>query len=102
MLRIYAEAETSVTVTIDDMAWHVPVRAGEHAIFPAYAQFSDFPSGAFTFDVTIAPSTAVPPFPGLTAPRVWAFISVTNNGTQLITTISPQPVRTNRAASASN
>jgi IPT/TIG domain len=89
-LRIYAEAETSVTVTIDDMAWHVPLRPGVNLLDPAYAQFTDFPVGNFDFDVWIIPSTVVPPFPGLTAPRVWAFISVTNNETQLITTISPQ------------
>lgn len=89
-LRIYAEAETSVTVTIDDMAWHVPLRPGVNVLDPAYAQFTDFPVGNFDYDVWIIPSTTVPPLPGLPAPGVWAFISVTNNETQLITTISPQ------------
>lgn len=89
-LRIYAEAETTVTVTIDDMAWLVPLRAGVNLLDPAYAVFTDFPVGNFEHDVWIIPSTAIPPVPGLTAPRVWAFISVTNNETQLITTITPQ------------
>jgi len=89
-LRIYAEGETSVTVVIDDMAWHLPVRAGANALDPAYAQFTDFPTDVAAFDVTIIPSTVTPPMPGLNAPRIWAFISVTNNETQLITTITPQ------------
>ncbi|HYR30162.1 MAG TPA: IPT/TIG domain-containing protein [Thermoanaerobaculia bacterium] len=89
-LRIYAEGETSVTVVIDDMAWHLPLLGGANALDPAYAEFTDFPAGIASFDVTIIPSSVTPPMPGLNAPRVWAFISVTNNETQLITTITPQ------------
>ncbi len=87
-LRIYATAETSVTVSVDDIAWHVPLTAGENELYPAYAQFSGLPVGDFKYDVTIVPAETAPP---LIAPKVWAFISVTNNDTQLITTISPQP-----------
>ena len=89
-LRVYATGPTTVTVTMEDLAWHLPLRAGENELDPAYAQFSGFPVGQGLFDVKITPSTTVPPVPGMTAPKVWAFISVTNNDTQMITTISPQ------------
>lgn len=89
-LRIYATAETSVIVGVNHVAHHVTLRPGVNELDPAYAQFSEFPLGIGQFDVTVAPTTAVPPMPGLTAPKVWAFISVTNNDTQLITTITPQ------------
>ena len=89
-LRIYATGTTSVSVRIGDRVWHVPVVGGANPLEPAYAQFSEFPVGGGTVDVTIVPQTVVPPMPGLVPERVWAFISVTNNETQLITTISPQ------------
>lgn len=89
-LRIYATAETAVAVSYSDFAHHVVLRPGVNLFDPAYAQFTDFPTGAGTIDLTITPSTVVPPLPGLVPPRVWAFISVTNNDTQAITTITPQ------------
>lgn len=91
-LRIYATAETTVSVAFADTVHLLTLQPPDTPwprLYPAYAQFSDFPTGAGTIDVTITPSTVIPPMPGLEPPRVWAFISVTNNDTQLITTITP-------------
>ncbi|HVR40702.1 MAG TPA: IPT/TIG domain-containing protein [Thermoanaerobaculia bacterium] len=91
-LRIYGTAETNVTVTFlggfppgfihSERVVHL--QPGKHLFEPAYAQVSDFPSFAsstvpLTVTVTSDSGTAV-----------WAFVSVTNNETQAITTISPQ------------
>jgi hypothetical protein len=53
---------------------------------PAYAQFSDFPSNVGEISVVLTP-----PAPGEAgfATPYWAFLSVTNNDTQFITTIRP-------------
>ena len=89
-LRIYSTEETAVTVTIGNVSQQVLVAGGRTLIDPAYAQFSNFPIGTGEVDVVITPNTAIPPFPPFQPAKVWAFISVTNNDTQLITTISPQ------------
>jgi hypothetical protein len=80
-LRIYGTNASTATITIGGRApVTVPLRAGVSLFDPAYAQFSDFPIGGDPVDVRIeAPSP------------VWAFVSVTNNETQLISTITPQP-----------
>lgn len=80
-LRVYATEATFVTVEYDGVIELVPLRPGATLLDPAYAQYSNFPNGPGTIDVTIRPVAAA---------KVWAFISVTNNETQLITTISPQ------------
>lgn len=67
-------AETTLVLTAPDQG-----RGTIH--LPAFAQFSDFPTGELR--VQIEPLT-----PGL---RFWAFASITNNDTQMITTITPQP-----------
>lgn len=79
-LRVYAASETSVTATINEMIVRLDLAPGENLLYPAYAQFGNFPIGTGKINVTVTPSS-VP---------VWAFISVTNNDTQLITTITPQ------------
>ena len=58
---------------------------------PGYLEFSDFPVGApGPLRVAILPVT--PPISApMEWPDRWAFISVTNNETQMITTITPQP-----------
>ena len=89
-LRVYSTQDISVTVEFNDQLHLVTLRPGINVLDPAYAQFSEFPTGSGTMDVTIAPHVGIPPPPVLDSPKIWAFISVTNNDTQLITTISPQ------------
>lgn len=83
-LRIYSDRPTSATVTVEGQApVTVTLRGGETLFDPAYAAFSAFPRNAGALRVTIdSPDPAV---------KLWAFVSVTNNATQLISTISPQP-----------
>ena len=80
-LLLYAADRADVAITVEGRA---PVtrtlEAGADIFAPAYADFSDFPIGAAPVNVTI--DSAVP---------IWALVSVTNNDTQLITTITPQP-----------
>ncbi len=101
-LRIYSDSAVDVLVTVGDLA---PVRVkltGGFGDFPfpgpgfpdfhkpAYASFSSFPTGTAPVRVTIE---ADPDFVTLLPIEVplWAFITVTNNDTQAITTITPQP-----------
>jgi hypothetical protein len=56
---------------------------------PAYASFADFPVDAGTVRVTITVDPIITLLP-VEVP-IWAFITVTNNDTQAITTITPQP-----------
>ena len=93
-LRIYGSQQTFLNVRFTDGVESfdrgITLQAGRHSFEPAYAMIGDFPvfaSGAQTITVKIeAPPTLgpLPPVP------VWAFISVTNNETQVITTITPQ------------
>lgn len=89
-LRIYAAEPTVVTVAYSDIMRIVELRPGVNALDPAYAQLGDLIGAGGTMDVTVTPSTIVVPLPGVEPVKVWAFISVTNNETQLITTITPQ------------
>jgi hypothetical protein len=76
----------------------VTLRPGANLFEPAFATVTDFPdyspfaSGDTMLTLVIEPIPDCPicPLPHVTAP-IWAFISVTNNETQHITTISPQP-----------
>ena len=88
-LRIYATAETTVTVSFGDIAQVVTLRAGQNLLDPAYAQVSGITGGSGTVDVTIS-GQEIQVLPIEPPARFWAFISVTNNETQLISTISPQ------------
>lgn len=88
-LRIYATAETTVTVAFDDFVQFVTLRPGVNALDPAYAQLGGITGASRTVDVTIAgPEIQVLPIEPPV--KFWAFISVTNNETQLISTITPQ------------
>ena len=78
-LRVYAAAPTAVAVTIDDIGLHdLQLRPGADEFDPAYAEMT-LPFGGAA--VSITPRGNVP---------VWAFISLTNNETQMVTTITPQ------------
>ncbi len=85
-LRIYATAPTQVMVrvsaTITEIYQPVTLSGGGSVFEPATATFTAFPPGLGLATVTIT----VPP-----EAHVWAFVSVTNNDTQQITTVSPQP-----------
>jgi hypothetical protein len=88
-LRIYAPAETTVEVAFNDIVQIVTLHAGDNLLDPAYAQLSGITGQAGTIDVTVSAREVQvlpiePPVP------FWAFISVTNNETQLISTITPQ------------
>lgn len=88
-LRIYSTRATTVRVTVQGHPpVDVPLATGTNFYEPAYGAFSAFPSGTAPVRITIehAPS----PLP-VVPPRFWAFITVTNNETQMITTITPQP-----------
>jgi len=83
-LRIYSDwpEDLPVTVEIRGQSRTVNVKAGRDIFEPGYAELTEFGAPSpFLTNVTI---TA--PAPGQ---RIWAFISVTNNTTQHITTISP-------------
>lgn len=100
-LRIYMTESSSVVVVIGDQ-FHDLVPTQPASLFePAYIEFTDFPSGTGTVDVEIH-LPQILPLPAPPYPPVWAFVSVTNNDTQLITTITPQPLRTDPAGSGSN
>ena len=82
-LRLYATGETTVQVKIGSETHELTLRAGQHVFDPAYAQFGAFPTGSGTANVIVTPEE--------NGPAVWGFISVTNNETQHITTITPRP-----------
>ena len=81
-LRIYAAEPTIVTVKGLGAPRTVTLTGGGDPFTPAYAQISDFPEGTGVTDVILEPTWA-----GM---GVWAFITVTNNETQHITTILPR------------
>jgi hypothetical protein len=102
-LRIYASSPMDVLVTVGNRP---PVRialTGPSITFPptgipdfskpAYGFFADFPTDGAPVRVTVEPE------PGLIITSqllpfetpIWAFITVTNNETQAIATITPQP-----------
>lgn len=88
-LRIYSTEEIRVQVRIGDEIRSVVLAPGGDAFEPAYAQIGDFPTGVGTISVTIDPPETVL-LPIGPVPLMWAFVTVTNNDTQLITTIAPQ------------
>ena len=100
-LRIYSNSAVDVLVTVGELApvrvkltggFSFPVNSIAFPEFhnPAYAAFSSFPTGTAPVRVTIE---ADPDFVSLLPIEIplWAFITVTNNDTQAITTITPQP-----------
>lgn len=66
------------------------LRPGVNGFDPAYAVFTDFAPYPANLTVVIEPLPSCPicPLPHV-PPAIWAFISVTNNDTQHITTIFP-------------
>lgn len=81
-LRLYSTAPTTVTIEGLDAAPRVIALSGGSTLHdPAYAVLGFSGTEAGLKDLVITPA------PG--GPAVWGFISVTNNLTQHITTISP-------------
>ncbi|MEO8381386.1 MAG: IPT/TIG domain-containing protein [Acidobacteriota bacterium] len=92
-LRVYGAGQygAGLVVSIEgngvktDHSISVPPSSPTH---PGYVELSSFPTGTGYLTVTIynpVPHGIVP------ASEIWAFVSVTNNETQHITTITPQP-----------
>jgi hypothetical protein len=88
-LRIYSAAPMSISVQIDFNApVTVNLRGGDTIFDPAYAAFSAFPTQPWT---TIRIRAITPPITTPFPTPLWAFATLTNNDTQMITTITPQP-----------
>lgn len=96
-LRIYAAGSTDVLVTFisgsgfgvsQQIRRTVRLQPGRHLFEPAFATLSDFPT--FLTNPTPITVTIEQPAQNPPPPPMWAFISVTNNETQAITTIAPQ------------
>jgi hypothetical protein len=97
-LRIYSlvRGRQDVIVQIGNQTRQLTLQPAADVFQPAYAQFSDcplpadMPPGQQTVRVVV---DAIPPCPICPLPHVlppvWAFITVTNNETQQITTITP-------------
>jgi hypothetical protein len=94
-LRIYSAGTTPARVLVEMSNGYAffPLRqleipAGASALQPGYVDFTDFPVNDGTVRVEIRyahdQNTTLP------APELWAFVSVTNNETQHITTITPR------------
>jgi hypothetical protein len=96
-LRVYGMKPMTVDVSVGGQQPRgVELKAGADVFEPAYGTFSDFPipvdpGSEGTTSVTIDPPPGPPigVFPTPPGPPIWAFITVTNNQTQEITTITP-------------
>jgi hypothetical protein len=103
-LRIYSDFAADALVTVGNQP---PVRirlerSGDGGLFPglfpgfpdisvpAYGVFTDFPVGTSPVRVTIEAQSDFLSLLPIEIP-VWAFVTVTNNTTQAITTITPHP-----------
>jgi hypothetical protein len=94
-LRVYSPYETMVFLEIGNRPGEVRIdlrkNDPEDPFEPAYGVFTDFPVGAGPVRLTITANTARGISPPIYLGPIWAFVSVTNNETQHITTITPQP-----------
>lgn len=98
-LRIYATRQVAVQVIfhgpevigsptiLPPPPQTVVLEPGDNLFKPAYAQFTNFQPYGFPLTLIIEPVEGTPNDPAL---KLWAFVSVTNNETQTITTITPQ------------
>lgn len=91
-LRIYGIDASYVVVTVEGRQPVVlPMTQPSSPFEPVYAVFTDFPTGTDPVHVKIEPPPFINPSPPSGPFPIWAFVSVTNNETQMITTITPQP-----------
>lgn len=90
-LRIYSTFPFDAIVTVGNRA---PVRvrmSDSTGVYdPSYAIFSDFPTDGTLVNVTIDAELDFQTLLPVDVP-MWAMITVTNNETQVISTITPQP-----------
>lgn len=83
-LRIYGQEAMTVTVTAGDRSpVHIALSQPGGVYDVPYGVFGDFPEGEGTVRVIITSELENTP--------IWAMITVTNNETQVISTITPQP-----------
>lgn len=103
-LRIYSKEAATVEISFEGpyiigspvilppRSQTVTLTPGLNQYDPAYAVFTNF--ALYPEDVSVVveplPPCAICPLPHV-RPAVWAFITVTNNATQHITTITPEP-----------
>ncbi|HEX6086639.1 MAG TPA: IPT/TIG domain-containing protein [Thermoanaerobaculia bacterium] len=94
-LRIYARDEglLSIHIESESVSRQVQLRKNDlnDPFEPAYAVFTDFPVGRGELRVTLEGPSARGPSPPIYYLPFWGFVSVTNNETQHITTITRQP-----------
>jgi hypothetical protein len=92
-LRIYGTENMTVTVTVQGQPpVEVPLTGADDDFTPSYGTFTAFPSGTEPYWVRIdGPPPLAGPSPPIYLGSFWAFVSVTNNETQVISTITPQP-----------
>ena len=87
-LRVFSTTAGVVTVKLNEKIFQMTLQPGRTIFEPAYAAFTNFPrpeelpAGS---DGTIRVTVDPPPSPI----PIWAFITVTNNDTQAITSITP-------------
>ena len=88
-LRIYSPSQAAIPIriTIGNIERIVTLQAGRMVAEPSIATLTDFPSAA---DVPAGQTKVrVTIDPPVTGQAIWAFITVTNNETQEITTVTP-------------
>jgi hypothetical protein len=92
-LRIYSVDAPFVRVTVEGQPTVVlPMTRPASPFEPAYAVFTDFPTGFEPLRVIVqSPLPVGVPSEPPSYTFLWAFVTVTNNETQMITTITPQP-----------
>jgi hypothetical protein len=98
-LRIYGTGPANVIVQVatpllGPITRVLVLTPGANMFQPATATFTDFPVNVGPVTVTVfvqAPPAGTTTQPPPTPPRIWPFVSVTNNETQAITTITPHP-----------
>jgi hypothetical protein len=91
-LRIYGQNPFIAKITVGDRApVRIPLSTTTSIFDVPYAAFGDFPIDAGTVRVTIEAESLLSPTIGPVEEPMWAMITVTNNDTQLISTITPQP-----------
>ena len=94
-LRIYAAREGRISIYIEgeSVSRNVQLRKNDlnDPFEPAYAVFTDFPVGRGELRVTLTGPSLRGPSPPIYFPPFWGLVSVTNNETQHITTITRQP-----------